>query len=77
MPTRSTSHRGLLAGLLALVTFACSAVALTARPTSAPTPGAPQSQAGLNPAVERLRDAGRFRDGDGRQDVVARGGRGR
>jgi hypothetical protein len=81
---RSTPHRGLLAGLLALVVFASGAVALAAHGTPGATGAGAQSAttAAASAATgDRDRDGDRFGDGDGargrRQSLVGRGGRGR
>jgi hypothetical protein len=67
---RSTSQRGLLAGLLALVLFASSAVAMTAHGTSGPTgTGADAAQ-----PVAAGATAQTFDDGD-RHDHGPRSGR--
>jgi hypothetical protein len=77
---RSTPHRGLLAGLLALVVFASGAVALAAHGTPGATGTGAQS-ATTAATGDRDRDGDRFGDGDGargrRQSLVGRGGRAR
>jgi hypothetical protein len=71
---RSNSHRGLLAGLLALVLFASTAVAMTARGSAGATSNPPLSQADRGRPAD---DPGRTRDGDAARSVVLRDGDGR
>jgi hypothetical protein len=75
---RPTPRRGLLAGLLAVVVFASSAVAMTARGTTSATGTAAQTSAAgaVSAAVDDDgHDGGRSHDGDGRH-LLAHGGRG-